>query len=359
MTGEVSITYQHAVVTCESCGGARTKSCEACGGQGKKTCPTCLGAGTQTCPGCGGSGFKVCGTCGGKGSRHRKGEVRGEIASGMEISVKADDDVIRSELSGLRRIDQILAMADDYTSQASVNGLKLTRVTTARIHVASARFAIGDKELTINGYGRDFDIVDYRDIGSLLLSGDMESLEAALSTGKGVLPALAGVLQSEMNAKIVSKAGSMWSKKRASALKALSEEVGGFTSQEYAVRLSTAVRTGLRRAYVGKLMKWPIAFLILPLIPLPLNYFTLAILPRDNDFALIFAFMAVSIVGAIAGNWWATKTLEREISADRELNVRQLIRRLGYPRNWLILSCFVAIVGTFFCDALGRAAAGF
>ena len=359
VTGEVTITNEHAVVTCERCAGKGSLLCSSCHGARKKMCHACLGARTVSCQSCAGSGTTSCRDCGGEGQQYRKGEVACEIAVGLNISVDTKDDVIRSELSGLRQIDQIIAIADDYSSQANINGMTVTRVTTARIRVASARFAIGEKELTINGYGQNLEVVDYRDIGSLLLSGDIESLETALSTGKGVLPALAGVLQSEMNAKIVNKAGSIWSKKRASALKTLSDDVGGFTSQEYAVRVATAVRTGTRRAYLGKLLRWPIVFAILPFVPLPLNYFTLAAFPRDNDGALILTVMIASLVGAFAGNWWAMRTLEKEISPDQELNVRQLIRRLGYSRNWLILTCFLAVVGTFVCDAVGRAYAGF
>lgn len=358
VTNQQTVHYEQVWEPCNRCGGQRTERCMACS-SGRVTCLACQGKGSNTCATCHGKGRTTCGTCKGKGQQHQVASVRCQIAASLDIDVGGDDAGVREELSAIDHIDGLLVIADRASVESEVSGSDFRRASTVDITLASATFAVGQLRLTINGYGSDYEVLDFRDIGGALLTGDVEDLEAALAARTGLIPALHGMLESETNAEIARRSGAMSAKKREADMANLAAKFRGVASAAYAVRASNAIRKGLSRAYVGKMLQWPVFTLAAGALALPFNWLAWSSHVRNQDMPLIVGVILLAIAAAFVGDRWATGALRKQLSSRAGLNIPQMIGRLGLTRNWMIIACVVAIPLAIVCGAIGRVSAGF
>lgn len=358
VTNQQTVRYEQVWEPCNRCKGQRTERCTACS-SGRVTCAGCQGKGSNTCTKCHGEGKTTCGACKGNGLLHQVASVRCEIAASLDIAVAGDDAGVRRELSAIDHIDGLLAIADRASVEPEVSGGDFRRASTVDITLASATFAVGQLRLTINGYGPDYEVLDFRDIGGALLTGDVEDLEAALAARTGLIPALHGMLESETNAEIARRSGAMSAKKREAEMSTLAAEFRGVASSAYAVRASNAIRKGLSRAYVGKMLQWPVFTLAAGALALPFNWLAWSNHVRNQDMPLIVGVILLAAAAAFVGDRWATGALQKQLSSRADLNIPQMIGKLGLTRNWMIIACVVAIPLATVCGAIGRVSAGF
>jgi hypothetical protein len=354
-----TVTYETVWETCRRCNGARTEPCGRCGHSGKVDCSNCGAKGTTVCTNCHGAGTLTCEACNGHGEQHQTAEIACRMDVNLEIGVAATEETVRAELARLTSVDDILGIASEYEAIPQAYADRLTRVTTAQVAVASATFGIGDASLVLNGYGPDYTIFDYRDIGGALLMGDVQALEAALAQRRNLAPALAGMLESEAHAEIAMRSGAMSKTKRSAALEALSREFRGLASPAYAERASTAIRRGLSRAYFSKLLQWPVFVLALPLAALPVNWLMWRGGVRNQDAPVIFSMMLVTLAAAFLGDRWIGATLQRDLASGGKPKVSNLFAKLGLTRNWMIAAGIAALLLSPLGGALGRVWAGF
>jgi hypothetical protein len=357
-TNEQTVRYEQVWEPCIRCGGQRTEHCTSCSG-GRVACSGCGGKGANTCSVCQGEGRKTCGACKGKGELHHVASVGCEITPSLSIEAGGEDASARTELSAIGSIDRLLSLAGDASVHAETSGLDFRRTTSAAVRCSAATFAAGRHRLTINGYGPDFEILDFRDIGGALLTGDVETLEAALNARTGLIPALHGMLESETNAEIARRSGAMSSKKRDAEMTKLAAELRGVASPAYAVRASNAIRKGVSRAYVSRMLQWPVFTLAAGALALPANWLAWTSGVRNQDMPLIVGIMLLAAAAAFVGDRWATGALQKDLSSRADLKIPPLIGKLGLTRNWMILACIVAIPLATVCGAIGRVWAGF
>jgi hypothetical protein len=139
----------------------------------------------------------------------------------------------------------------------------------------------------------------------------------------------------------------------------LAAELRGVASSAYAVRASNAIRKGVSRAYIGKMMQWPVFTLAAGALALPANWLAWTSGVRNQDMPLIVGVMLLAIAAAFVGDKWATGALQKDLSSRAELKIPPLIGKLGLTRNWMILACILAIPLATVCGAIGRVWAGF
>lgn len=360
VANEKTVTYETVRETCHICNGQRTEQCMRCNGQGVYNCPACLGIGTSICSSCGGRRQIPCGACKGHGESHRVSSIVCRVEPELSVAVDGSNEEIRSELSVLRTVDQILALASDTTVRyAAEEGATFIRTTQAQVRAVSAIFKVGTHRLNIHGYGEHWEIFDFKDIGAALLSGDIESLEAALTDRTGLVAALARMLESETHTEIARRSGA-WSKtKRASAMTNLSAEFRGIASPDYALRASNVIRKGMGRLYRTTLMRWPVTVMGIPVLALPANWLAWHFGMRDEDLPVILGTMLLTFAGAFAGHLWATGVIQRQLANRQDLHVSELLGGLGLRRTWLIVAGLEALLVTPIFGALGRVWAGF
>jgi len=358
-TNQKTVTYETVYESCPGCSGRKTQPCTACNQSGRKQCGFCMGDGAQTCAACRGAGSTTCATCAGHGKLHRKGVVSCKVTPSVSVAADTGDRQILSDLSGVREVGQVIALARRYEIETALTPRSLARTIRAAVPVARADFMVSDRPLTIYGYGPDQEIFDYRDIGGALLSGDVEALEQALARRDGVLPALTQVLQSEAHIEIARQSGAFRAKRRSAALEELSARLRGFASSDYCARVSASMRKSLSRAYVRGLMRGPIASLIVPLLALPVNWLAWESHFREHDFAVIGGTILATLAAAFAGHLLVGRRLQAEISPDKAIDVPALLGHIGLGRKWMILAGVFAILVTPVCGAIGRVSAGF
>ncbi|MBI1359723.1 MAG: hypothetical protein GC155_05495 [Alphaproteobacteria bacterium] len=357
-TNELVIRYEQVWDVCPRCGGQKTEHCRSCNG-GRVACSHCNGEGTINCTVCHGAGHTTCNTCKGQGELHHRATIQCVVTPALVIVADGGPEDVRREISGLSSMSQLLAMAGSAMAKGDASGADFSRVTTAHVDIASAEFAIGQMRLTINGYGPDFEVLDFRDIGGALLTGDVEDLEAALAARTGLIPALHGMLESETNAEIARRSGAMSKTKREADLAKLAAEFRGVASAAYAVRASNAIRKGLSRAFVGKMLQWPVYTLAAGALALPVNWLAWSNHVRNQDFPVIAGVILLAVAAAFVGNVWATGALQKQLSSRADLKIPQLVGKLGLTRNWMIIACIVAVPLATVCGAIGRVSAGF
>jgi hypothetical protein len=357
-TNQRTVTYEAVWEACSRCSGSRTTTCSGCHGSGRTNCAHCLGAGSKTCERCNGQGSNTCARCRGQGELHRIGSVSCKIGASLSVELETEVDEIRSDLASLRDVDRILSLVEDYETESTVDDLVLRRHLWADIAVASADFEVGERRLTIHGYGPDCEIFDYRDIGGALLSDDVEMLESALSKRRGLLPALAQVLRSEAHVEIARHSVPS-AKRRSAALGELSNRLQGFASSDHIARVSAAVRKGLSRAYRGRLLRGPVFLLATPLLALPANWVAWSGHFRNHDLAFIVGVMLLTLAMAFAGHLWAVKRLRGLLSTHGAVDLSEVLSRTRLGRKWMILAGVVALLLTPVFGAIGRVWAGF
>lgn len=229
----------------------------------------------------------------------------------------------------------------------------------ASVTVTSADFRVGARRLTIRGYGPACEVFDYCDIGGALLAGDLETLEAAVAQRGDLLPALAGMLQSEAHVEIVRHSGQTLTSARTAALEALSGTMQGFTSPQFNARVATALRTGLSRSYFAGLLKGPVLALALPLLALPANWLAWRGHFAHHDFLIIAGVMLLTFGAAFASHLRVTQGLQRQLSPGGEANVREIVGKIGLTKKWLVVAAVATLLLAPVLGAIGRASAGF
>ncbi len=236
-----------------------TTNCSACLGRGTRTCFTCSGARTVTCWGCGGagdvhcgqcgaSGYVNCSSCGATGTRHRYWKVWCSVSSTFGTNVADENPEIVSRLRSCS-LDQLRGIATVRQGETSASSTSARRNYSFSCQVCEMIIEVGEnRAVRLVGYGDDAKVFDYKNIVEVLLEEDLKRLEQAVKQSsrisvrpeRALVEAVQLCLLSEANAQIGEGPDG------AQRLKAL----GGLTD-DYAQRITGALRTAFRRLYFG------------------------------------------------------------------------------------------------------------
>ena len=237
--------------TCSGCNGSRTKTCYSCGGQGQVNCGPCSATGSVSCS-----------SCAATGTKHQRWRLSCRITNRFEVKLQhANAEVMArlssSSLDGLRRVAIVRQV------EPKVFDDVVGRKYTFTCHICEMVIEAGEKGVTLAGYGGSATVYNFKNIVGLLLEGDLAALQQALErTSKfslrpqaPLVDALRECLLSEANAQL-GEGG-----EEAQRLKSM-----GGLSEDYATRLTEALRKAFRRLYFGEIALGAIIAALIPVL---------------------------------------------------------------------------------------------
>jgi hypothetical protein len=322
--------------TCGGCGGSGNIACARCGGAGRESCSRCAGQRTITCETCKGAGALGCEACASTGKRHFTSQLACTIAETFESSPRTGDAELAATLKALPAIEHVLDYAEAHRATAETDASTFRRETVATIPVTSIIVAVGSRRASVHGFGPQQDIRDYANIAGILLSDDLDALEAALPETKLAPPrtttrmdaALASALASEANVAIAENPGPK-------GLAVVLNDFRGLLTEEHVRRTSAAMGTAIRRAYWAAMVRGPIAVLSLPLLQFPIELMLRKLDPSAR-FSAMLGVMLLAFGGAIGAHMLVTRNLEHTLAPGGAPRLSRMLSRQGHLRNWLL-----------------------
>ena len=330
-------------VTC-SCSGGRV-TCSGCCGSGATTCMGCGGDGQINCSRCNARGADTCGACTGTGMHFQVIQLSCAISESLVISPRTSEPDVLNVLGKLTTMEALLGYSLTSRAIAETNADTMRRDTIATTPVTTINIAVGETMARIRGFGPAQDVHDFGNIAGLLLTDDLELLEAALPATRAFPPnatpevksALANVLASEVNVAIAGKAASK-------DKTALTRELRGVVSDDFVVRVTRAMRQGIGRVYWSSMLRGPVALLAIPLVQFLVQFLVRGQDPGNQTMAM-FGVMLLAFGGAIGAHIWCVLLVQRCIRPDGIPKMSSVIDRLGLTTAWLVGAaawCFVA-----------------
>lgn len=322
--------------TCGGCGGSGSVACSRCNGARRETCPQCSGQRTIVCATCKGAGALICGTCSGAGKHHVTTQLVCSIAESFEATPRTTEAGVSDVLKSLTTVNQVLAYADAHRSTAETDATTLRRETTASVPVTSIVVAVGARRANVHGYGPNQDVRDFDNIAGLLLSDDLDTLEAALSETQLFPPrttaemnaALVSALASEVNVAVAENPAPK-------GVAAVLKDFQGLLTEEHVQRTSGALGKAIRRAYWATMLRGPIAVLAMPLLQIPVELMVRG-LDTSARLSSMLGVMLLAFGGAIAAHMMVVRLMERKLAPDGSPRLSRITSRQGHLRNWLV-----------------------
>jgi hypothetical protein len=332
--------------TCGGCGGSGDVVCAKCSGHRQVTCSRCSGERTIPCPTCSGAGKLDCTACDGTGGRHHTRRLVCTIEEAFEVSPRTTESDVANVLKSLGTIGEVLAYADEHRSNAETNATTFDRETVASIPVTSIMVAIGARRTQVHGFGAQQDVHDYGNIAGILLTDDLDALEAALPAGRTLLPkstpaleaALAPVLASEVNVAIAENPG-------AKGIALVQRDFRSLLSDQYMARTSASLSKAIRLVYWSAMLRGPIGVLALPLLQVPVGIL-LRSQPEGARFSAMAGVMLLAFGGAILAHMLVTRTLQTRLAPGGAPKLSRIFERQGVLRNWLIGAGIAIVLAT-------------
>lgn len=321
---------------CGGCGGSGSVACARCGGDRQLTCSRCSGERTIPCLACRGAGKQDCMACGATGKHHHTCRLVCTVAEAFEVLPRTSESGIADVLKSLGNIGDVLAYADECRSTAETNATTLDRETVASVPVTSIVVAIGARRTQVHGFGAQQDIHDYGNIAGILLTDDLDALEAALPETRALLPkstpaleaALAPVLASEVNIAIAGNPG-------AKGMAIVQRDFQSLLSDRYMARASASLSRAVRLAYWSAMLRGPIAVLGMPLLQVPVGL----LLSGQAEPARLSAMAGVMLLafgGVILAHMLVVRTLQARLAPSGTPKLSRIVERQGLLRAWLI-----------------------
>ena len=332
-------------VTC-ACSGGRV-TCSGCGGGGTNACMGCSGDGQINCSRCNARGAETCGACTGTGRHFQVIQLSCAIGEALVISPRTSEPDVLNVLGKLTTMEALLGYSLTSRAIAETNADTLHRDTIATTPVTTINIAVGEKVARIRGFGPAQDVHDFGNIAGLLLTGDLERLEAALPATRAFPPrttpemegALSSVLASEVNVAIAQHAA----KKDKSAL---TREFRGVVSDAFVERAALAIRQGIGRVYWSSMLRGPAALLAIPLIQFLVQFLVRGQDPNSQTTAM-FGLMLLAFGGAIGAHLWCVRLVQRRIRPNGVPKMIGVINRLGLTTQWLVGAAVWCVVTTY------------
>jgi hypothetical protein len=332
-------------VTC-SCSGGRV-TCSGCGGSGTNTCMGCGGDGQINCSRCNARGVETCGACTGTGRHFQVIQLSCAISESLVISPRTSESDVLNVLGKLTTMEALLGYSLTSRAIAEANADTMRRDTIATTPVTTISIAVGQKMARIRGFGPAQDVHDFGNIAGLLLTGDLELLEAALPATRAFPPsatpdmksALASVLASEVNVAIAEKAASK-------DKSALTRELRGVVSDEFVARAARAMRQGIGRVYWSSMLRGPAALLAIPLLQF-LVQFLVRGQDTGNQTMAMFGVLLLAFGGAIGAHIWCVLLVQQCIRPDGIPKMSGVINKLGLTTAWLVGAAVWCVVATY------------
>lgn len=340
--------------TCGGCGGSGSVACARCGGARRETCARCSGQKTVACETCKGAGALGCEACASTGKRHVTSQLTCAITESFEAAPRADDAEVASILKALPAIEQVLDYAETHRTTTETDASTFRRETVATIPVTSIIVAVGSRRASVHGFGAQQDIRDYANIAGLLLSDDLDALEAALPETRLMPPrttprmdaALASMLASEANVAIAEKPGPK-------GLAFVLQDFRGVLTEDHVKRTSAAVGKALRRAYWAAMVRGPVFFLAVPLLQFPVELMLRRLDPSARLSAML-GVMLLAFGGAIAAHMLVVRMLERTLAPAGAPRLSRMLSRQGHLRNWLLAAGVIVALATLAVSGLAN-----
>lgn len=331
---------------CGGCGGIGSVACPRCDGSKRETCSRCAGQCTITCGACKGAGAHPCQSCAGTGLRHVTRKLVCSVTDSLEVAPRTEESGVADVLMSLTTMSQLISYADSYRCTAEADATTLHRETLASIPVTSVIIAIGARRTTVHGFGPNQDVRDFANIAGLLLSDDLDALEATLPATRLAPPratdamnaALANSLASETNAAI---AELPTAKHTSAALEAFQ----GLVAREHVARTSRILGMAIRRAYWATMARGPVAALALPLLQLPVELM-LRRLDGPARLSGMLGVMLLAFGGAIAAHMLAMKIMQNRLAPGGEPRISRIVSHRGHLRIWLIAAAIFIVAAT-------------
>lgn len=321
---------------CGGCDGSGSVACVRCGGDRQLTCSRCSGDRTIPCPACSGASTQDCTACDATGQHHHTRRLVCTIDEVFEVLPRTSESRIADVLKSLGNIGDVLAYADECRSVAETSATTLDRETVASIPVTSIVVAIGARRTQVHGFGAQQDIHDYGNIAGILLTEDLDALEAALSETRALLPkstpaleaALAPVLASEVNVAIAGNPG-------AKGMAIVQRDFQSLLSDQYMARASASLSRAVRLAYWSTLLRGPIAVLGMPLLQVPVGIL-LREQPEPARLSATAGVMLLAFGGVILAHMLVVRTLQARLAPSGTPKLSRIVERQGLLRAWLI-----------------------
>ncbi len=340
--------------TCGGCGGSGSVACTRCGGARQETCSRCAGQRKVTCETCKGAGALGCEACASTGKRHFTSQLVCAITETFESAPRSADAEVAGILKTLPSIEDVLRYAEAHRATAETDASTFRRETVAPIPVTSIVVAVGPRRTRVHGFGPTQDIRDFANIAGILLSDDLDTLEAALPATRLTPPrttpemdnALASALASEANVAIAEKPG-------ARGLAVVLQDFRGLLTEDHVRRTSAAIGKAVRRAYWSAMLRGPVAVLAIPLLQFPVEL----VLHRLDPAARLSAMLGVMLLafgGAIAAHMLVVRMLERRLAPGGTPRLWRIMSRQGHLRDWLLGAAAVIVAGTLAAAGLAN-----
>lgn len=331
---------------CGGCGGSGSVACARCGGDRQLTCSRCSGERTIPCPACRGAGKQDCTACGATGKHHYTSRLVCKVEEVFEVLPRTSESGIADVLKSLGNIGDVLAYADECRSTAETNATILDRETVASIPVTSIVVAIGARRTQVHGFGAQQDIHDYGNIVGILLTDDLDALEAALPETRARLPkatpaleaALAPVLASEVNVAIAGNPG-------AKGMAIVQRDFQSLLSDQYMARASASLSKAVSLAYWSAMLRGPIAVLGMPLLQVPVGIL-LSGQPEPARLSAMAGVMLLAVGGVILAHMLVVRTLQARLAPSGTPRLSRIVERQGLLRAWLIGAGMGVVVAT-------------
>lgn len=332
--------------TCGGCSGSGSVVCAKCGGGRQLTCSRCSGERTIPCPTCSGAGKLECTACSGTGQLHHTSCLVCTIEDVFEVLPRTSESEIANVLKSLGNIGDVLSYADEHRSNAETSATTLDRETIASIPVTSIEVAIGARRTRVHGFGAQQDIHDYGNIAGMLLTDDLDALEAALPAERTLLPrstpaleaALGAALASEVNVVIAANPG-------AKGLAVVQRDFRSLLSDQYVARTAASLGKAVRLAYWSTMLRGPIGVLGVPLLQIPVGPL-LRNQPEGARLSALAGVMLLAFGGAMLAHMLVVRTLQARLAPSGTPKLSRIFERQELLRTWLVAAGLVVVFAT-------------
>ncbi|MEZ5392973.1 MAG: hypothetical protein R2724_08890 [Bryobacterales bacterium] len=323
---------------CNMCGSSGQRQCGQCYGRGKQNCYSCANSGKVTCSRCGGSGSVSCSTCGASGWTHKTYKLGCSVQSRFEVEARhAQPEVVgRLKTFSLEQLASIGTL-EQRPPEVRENALRRRYAFSCRI--TEMVLDTEGTAIRLDGFGDRAYVFDFKNIVGVLLEQDLQTLETTVQQAPtfGVGPdeelvdAIRQCLESEANQQL-GEGGAAAEKLKST----------GTLSQDYAARLTTALRAGFRKLYLGEIGLGAAIAATLPAVAL--SAIALAGWRAASLLPFVIAMLA-SVLLYVGAEVFARSRVNRLFHAHMESKrMRSLLRGLGVMKKVRLTTAIVSLV---------------
>jgi hypothetical protein len=238
----------------------------------------------------------------------------------------------------------MLGFGDVRRGECSLAATSVTRRFTADVLLTTTGLQCDGHKLTLYGYGRAANVLDFHNIVGVLLESDLEDLESALSARwgwlpfhkkQGLRPSLARMIESEAH-QVICKSEEARDKLIAN----------GIVSADHCTRTFKGLRKGMGRLYrpAALLLTCALAILVMS-FEIALFYFGHHLRSTPQVILFLVALLAAAI--AAGGERLIQKRVTSVFPKDQQAGALVLLKSTGAIPRWRIALVIVALLSVF------------